>query len=307
MMKKKIVIIVLACLGIYGLLLLNNPSEEIKKMGYNHLVNIYGKYQLGYDDTRVLYNPGLRKMNIDLKQARITVILPHQSNSYAQQIENFLRTDNQVLVECSGLDNWHSSPEGIQTLPRLRKQAYRAVIFDGGHHLPTLGLAPDLIIVPVYKGYATHGYMRDGIKVSKLRQLLEKSHSPAVLVTVSRWRLVKTESSLKGITEQVLSHLDFSPARPENITPAARPHISKCNSQMFIYVNKANVQNLDILIKNCRQLGLEEIEKINVAFDYGCITTEKADRFIQTLQKKLSRPAERVNEPVKTSNLIWKL
>lgn len=306
-MKKIIVTIILVLLGIYGLLLLNDPSEEIKKMGYNSLVNIYGKYQLRHDDTRILYNPGLREMDIDLKQARIRAILPHQKSSYAQQVEDFLGSDGQVLVECSGLDSWHSSPEGSQSLSRLRKQAYRAVIFDGGHHLPTLGLAPDLIIVPVYKGYATHGYMRDGIKVSKLQQLLEKSQSPTVLVTVSRWRLVKTESSLAGITGQVLSHLNFSPTRPEDITFATRLRISKYKSQMFIYVTKENIANPDELIKNCRQLGLKEIEKINVAFDYGCITTKEADTFAQTLQKKLSRPVERVNEPVKTSNLIWKL
>lgn len=303
-MWKKTVILVLIILTAYGAMLMNDPAEGIKMAGYNSLLKFYGDYRLREDDTKILYNPGLRKMNIDLKQAKIKASLPNRKISYARQLENFLQSDGQVLVECSGLDSWHSSSEGSRCLPRLRAKAYRVVIFDGGHHLPTLGLAPDLIIVPVYKGYAVHGYMQDGMQVSKLLELLKKSHSQTILVTVSRWRLVKTEASLTGITGQVLSQLNFSPTSPEPINPASRPRITKGHSQMFIYINKDYVKNPDLLIKNCRQLGLKEIENINIAFDYACIAADEADPYTRNLQKKLARPVERVNEPLKVIDLM---
>ncbi len=239
-----------------------------------------------------------------MQQVKVYASLPQQEKSYRQVMEDFLQSDGQVLVECSALDSWHSSNEGSAYLPRLRAKAYRVVIFDGGHHLPTLGLAPDIIIVPVYKGYAVHGYMRDGMKIITLLELLRSSHSQAILVTVSRWRLVKTENSLTGITQQILSQMNFNESRPEPFQINCQPRMSKYNSHIFIYVNKDYAQNPDLLIKRCQQLGINEVKKVLVAFDYAAISPEQAEQYIKTLQKNLGRPVLRVNEPFKVLDLM---
>ncbi len=303
-MWKKAVILVLVMLILYGGLLLNDPSAGIQKAGYDSLLRFYADYQLPKDDTKILYNPGLRKINIDLKQAIIQASLPNQPISYRQQLENFLQSDGQVLVECSGLDGWHSSVEGGAYLPRLRDKAYRVVVFDGGHHLPTLGLSPDIIIVPEYKGYAAHGYMQDGMKISRLIELVRNSHSQTILVTVSRWRLVKNDASLTGITQQVLSKLSFSKEKAQPLNIDIKPRISKYNSQLFVYVNQDYAEDADLLIKNCRQLGIGDIKKINLAFNYAYIAEDKADAYVRAIQDRLGREVERVNEPVKVIDLM---
>lgn len=304
-MKEKTAFLIVIIMGFYGFMLMHDPSEGIKMAGYNGLLKFYGDYQLQQDDTRILYNPGLRPLNIDLKQAVIKASLPNQTSSYYRQMENFLQSNGQVLVECSGLDSWHSSAEGIDCLPRLRAKAYRTVIFDGGHHLPTLGLWPDIIIVPEYKGYAVHGYMQDGIKVAKLVELLKASNSPSILVTVSRWRLVKTEASLTGITRQVLARLNIRTADAEPFKPQCRPRVSKYHDCIFVYINKDYAPSPAPVIKACRELGTEGVKKVYMAFDYGCINPDQAEKYSRNLQKKLGIKVQIVNEPLKTTDLMW--
>jgi len=305
-MWKKTTCLMVIILAFYGGLLLNDPSQRVKMAGYNGLLNFYADLRLQEDDIKILYNPGLRKMDMDLKQVVIKAGLPNQEIRYSQQMDRFLQSDGQVLVECSGLDGWHTSAEGQAYLPSLRAKAYRVVIFDGGHHLPTLGLAPDIIIVPVYKGYAVHGYMQDGLKISRLLKLLRDSHSQAILVTVSRWRLVKNEASLTGITRQVLSKLSFSKAKPEVLKIACKPRMSQYHSQLFIYVNQDYVQNPAGLIENCRLLGLGDSKKINLAFDYAWISPEDAEDYVRDIQKQLGRKVERINEDLKVTDLIYR-
>lgn len=303
-MFKKTSLLIIIALAFYGSLLMNSPSEAIKRVGYNNLLNFYADYRLPDNDIKILYNPGLRKLNIDLQQASIYAHLPQQEKSYCQVMNDFLQSDHQVMVECSGLDCWHSSKEGSAFLPRLRAKAYRVVIFDGGHHLPTLGLAPDIIIVPVYKGYAVHGYMRDGMKITHLLGLLRSSHSQTILVTVSRWRLVKSENSLTGITRQVLNQLDFNESRPEPLQISCQPRISQYHSHLFVYVNKEYAQNPDLVVKRCRQLGLNKIKKIFVAFDYAVISQAQAELYVKMLQSQIGRPVLMVNEPLKVLDLV---
>ncbi len=303
-MWKKTGLLIIIVLAFYGSLLVNNPSEGIKRAGYDSLLNLYADYRLHENDIKILYNPGLRKLDIDLQQVKVYAHLPQQKKNYHQVMADFLQSNRQVMVECSALDYWHSSDEGSAYLPQLRAKAYRVVIFDGGHHLPTLGLAPDILIVPVYKGYAVHGYMRDGMKVTRLLELLQSSHSQTILVTVSRWRLVKSENSLTGITQQILGQLDFSQAKPEDLRINCQPRISKYHSHIFIYVTKDYAQNPDLVIKRCRQLGLKEVKKVLVAFHYGGFSEAQADLYVKTLQSKLGRPVERVNEPLKVLDLV---
>lgn len=304
-MGKKTGLLLVIALVFYCLMSVNNPSEGIFRAGYDSLLSRYADYRMYENDIKILYNPGLRKLDIDLQKPQVYASLPHQGKSYRQVMEDFLQSDSQVLVECSALDSWHSSEEGSAYLQKLRDRAYRVVIFDGGHHLPTLGLVPDIIIVPVYKGYAVHGYMQDGIKINILQELLRSSNSPAILVTVSRWRLVKTDNSLTGITRQILDELNFSTTSPEPLQIKCKPRISKYNSHIFIYINREYAPNPDLVIKRCRQLGLDGVKKVLVAFDYGSISPQQAEIYTKNLQKNLARPVLRVNEPLKVLDLMF--
>lgn len=303
-MKKAAWLIIIA-LSIYGYLLLNNPAEWIENLGYNRLLNIYADYRLQHNHIKILYNPGLRPMPVNLEQAAVKAFVPPYHTSYQQMMKDFLQSDSQVIVECSALDNWHSSREGSCYLNPLWEKAYRVVVFDGGHHLPTLGLSPDIIIVPVYKGYAAHGYMRDGMKVSALLELLEKTHSSSILVAVSRWDLVKTEDSLQGIAKQTLRRLEFSHARPDPLVIQCKPRISKYGLDVFIYVAGEYTRNADLLVKRCRQLGIQDVDEVLVAFDYAGFSREQAEQYRKNLQKRLGLKVTTVNQPVKVTDLLF--
>lgn len=302
---KKTILLVIILLAFYVQLLLNAPAEGIKKLGYNSLLQIYAENQLKNSQIKVLYNPGLRNLNIDLQKAAIKPCLPPYNESFSQIMEEFLDSDVRVIVECSALDSWHSSTEGSRYLQPLREKAYRVVIFDGGHHLPTLGLSPDIIIVPVYKGYAAHGYMRDGMKVSNLLALLQDSHSNTALVTVSRWQLVKNKDSLTGITRQAIRLLTVSQTEPAPVRFQCQARVSKYSACFYIYIAGEYIRNPDLLVKRCRQLGIQDVKEILVAFDYGSISREKAEQYRRKLQKNLSLNVTTVNQPLRVTDLFF--
>ena len=117
-------------------------------------------------------------------QVKIAVIPPGTGGGYDGLAAGVLRHQARVMVQCSGMDTWHTTARGYESLIRLRERCLRVVVFDGGHHLPTLGLIPDIIIVPSTAGYAAHSYMPDAMEVKQLLQLLEETDCPAALVTV---------------------------------------------------------------------------------------------------------------------------
>jgi hypothetical protein len=274
---------------------------------YESLVKDYGHLQLFSHDSKILYSMGLRRLTATERRDGVYVNLPGMKMDYNRQMGDFMRSDAQMIVECSGLDSWHTSREGSGRLTALQKKAYRVVIFDGGHHLPTLGMAPDIIIVPAFKGYAVHGYMQDGMRVDKILEILKANHIPTVLATVSRWRLVKTESSLQDISREVWGRLDFATEEPPPFTVRCRPRISKYGGHLFIYVSQEYIKQPDMLIKNCRQLGLKDVVSAYVAFNYSAIEPTQAKIYARKLEKKLGLKAEVVNEPVKVSNLFFKV
>lgn len=285
-------------------LVANHTEIVVHTAAYQSLVQIYGRSQLFSLDSKILYSPGLRRLPAGAHSADIYANLPGMEKSYSRQIEDFMRSDAQMIVECSGLDGWHTSREGSACLPALRSHAYRAVIFDGGHHLPTLGMAPDIIIVPVFRGYAVHGYMQDGMRVDKILEILSASHIPTAMATVSRWRLVKTESSLQDISREILGKINFAAEEPEPFTANCRPRISKYGGHLFIYANAQYIKQPLLLNQYCRQLGLDDVSVAYIAFDYVAITPNQAVGYVQKMQQELGIKVEIVNEPVKVSSLL---
>ncbi len=295
-------VISLVCLMTW---LANHTEIVVHTAAYQSLVQIYGRSQLFSRDSKILYSPGMRRLPL-ADNVQIYTNLPAMEKSYSQQMKDFMGSDAQLIVECSGLDSWHTSREGSALLPALRSRAYRTVIFDGGHHLPTLGLAPDIIIVPVFKGYAVHGYMRDGMRVDKILEILSAHHIPTTMATVSRWHLVKTEASLQDVSREVLDQLDFSAEEPDAFTAHCRPRISKYGGVIFVYANEEYIKQPAMVIKYCRQLDLDDVHTIYMAFDYNAIKPVQAETYAQKLARELGVEAEIVNEPVKMSSLLLK-
>ncbi|NLV22115.1 MAG: hypothetical protein GXY49_09040 [Syntrophomonadaceae bacterium] len=285
-------------------LMVNNTEMVVHTAAYESLVEIYGRTPLLSQDSKIFYSPGLRRLPGAQNRSDIYTGLPGIKKSNRQQMEEFMCSDAQMIVECSGLDGWHTSREGSAWLPVLRNQAYRVVVFDGGHHLPTLGLAPDIIIVPSFRGYAVHGYMQDGMRVDKILEILTASHIPTAMATVSRWRLVKTDSSLQSISREILNRLDFADEEPEPFKVNCRPRISKYGGYIFIYANEEYIKQPDLVTKYCRQLGLDDVCIAYIAFDYAVIKPTRAGIYAQKLQQEIGVKTEIVNEPVKTSSLL---
>ena len=288
-------------------LVVNHTEMVVHTATYESLVQIYGRSHLFSRDSKILYSPGLRRLSAAENSVNIYANMPGIEKSYSRQMEDFMHSDAQMIVECSGLDRWHTSREGSACLSALRSRAYRAVIFDGGHHLPTLGLTPDIIIVPAFKGYAVHGYMQDGMRVDKILEILSANHIPTAMATVPRWRLVKTETSLQNISREVLNRLDYAAEEPQPFTASCRPHISKYNGVIFIYANEEYIKQPALVTKYCRQLGLEDVYAGYIAFDYNAIKPAQAETYAQKLEQELGVKAEIVNEPVKVSNLLFKV
>ena len=285
----------------------NHTEMIVHTAAYESMVQVYGRSHLFSRDSKILYSPGLRRLPADTASLTIYTNLPGMEKSYSRQMEDFMCSDAQMIVECSGLDSWHTSREGSACLPALRSRAYRTVIFDGGHHLPTLGLAPDIIIVPAFKGYAVHGYMQDGMRVDKILEILSANHIPTAMATVPRWHLVKTETSLQNISREVLDRLDFADEEPQPFTTSCRPHISKYGGAIFIYANEDYIKQPALITKYCRQLGLEDVNAAYIAFDYNAIKPAQAGTYAQKIEQELGVKTEIVNEPVKASSLLFKV
>jgi 7-cyano-7-deazaguanine synthase in queuosine biosynthesis len=61
-----------------------------------------------------------------------------------------------------------------------------------------------------------------------------------------------------------------------------------------------------MVIKYCRQLDLDDVHTIYMAFDYNAIKPVQAETYAQKLARELGVEAEIVNEPVKMSSLLLK-
>jgi hypothetical protein len=283
--------------------MVNYPSDLVKSLGYNYLLNIYASRVCSLTDVNFIYNPGLRKLDFDLNNMQIQTVMPGNHN-YVQEVEKFITGNGQALVECSGLDAWHTTREGSKYLTSVKAKGYRVVVFDGGHHLATLGLEPDLIMIPQMGGYAVHAYMLDGIKVSTIKKIAGEIHSNSVIVTVPRWALVKNSVSLSGLAGKIFKECYYREKSGENFQPVGRPGMSKYNGIILTYVNSRH--SLDQTLENWRLLNLSDVNKIYIAFNYSSISEPKADEFCANMQKSLGIPVQRVNEPVKTFNVLFR-
>lgn len=285
--------------------MINYPSEILKSFGYNSFLEVYAKNLSTRADCKILYNPGLRKLDFPLNKVNIKAIIPGTGKDYSNVLDSLLADKCGAIIQCSELDSWHTSNTGIEYLQKIREKAYRIVIFDGGHHLATIGLEPDIIIIPQLAGYAVHSYMLDGMKVSKVLSLADEVGSPSVIVTVPRWALVKNEESLISITQKIFLSSNYSDIPREPFEPLAERRISKYGGIIFAYINKEYSNDINLFLKRLNSLGIDNINKICLAFDYNYISKAEAENFLTLIHAAVKIPVERVNEPVKATGVFW--
>ncbi len=291
-------------IAVYVNWLIYYPSDSIKKLGANQAIDFYAHLISPQAPVKLVHNPGLRDISIDNDSLNIKAVLPGTKPG-AATVDLFLASQAQVIIECSELDSWHTSESGRPYLHKIREQGYRVVIFDGGHHLPTLGLEPDLIIMPVMNGYVLHSYMLDGIKTEKVVDIIEEINAPIVAAQVSRWYLVKNEKSLIAITDKALKKAGPATRSDETLIPKSNNKMSKYNNTILAYIDKTYSQDINLFFKNLKQLGIAEVNKVYLAFDYRWISVDDADEYVNKLSELSKLKVEKVNEPVKVSNSFW--
>ncbi|NLV16222.1 MAG: hypothetical protein GXY50_03280 [Syntrophomonadaceae bacterium] len=222
----------------------------------------------------------LYQQEIDADKLLVVAVTPDAEN-YDQLINKCVEQRARLVVESSGIDAWHTTSAGYKGLKQLTEQALRAVVFDGGHHLPTLGLTPDLIIVPVTQGYAAHAYMRDAVKVEKLLALMEQEHIDCPVAAVSRWGLVKTPSSMNQIAMEALRQLPPASIAIDQKGAVLAPRLTMRGKAAFMYESVADEKSLQMVRKKLVEHGAE---RLYIAFNYSLVTDEDADGFIKGLE-----------------------
>jgi hypothetical protein len=299
--KKFYLFIILV--GFYTAVMINYPTPWLKAAGYSQGLELYARLVSSRSSHQFIYNPGLRQLEA-LRPVKIGAVTPEAGTDFVSLLDQHLAAGKNCIVECSQLDTWHSSPAGAAYLQKMRPSAYRAVIFDGGHHLPSLGLAPDIIIIPAWRGYAVHSFVLDGIKVAQVQKLARECGSPSVIVTVPRMALVKNESSMTGIAGKVLASCRPRAVKDE-FKPVAQSRMSKYNGIIFAYVDSRYTRDQQLFIRRIKELGLGEVKQVYLAFDFKYSSRQQAGLYCAELEQAIDRPVDCVNHPVKTASLLW--
>lgn len=301
MFHKRICILIIT-VGIYTSIMVNHPSPALKALGYQQALDRYGEICADRLEIGTLYQPGLRLLT-GTRGNRITAVVPGGETDYPRIIDSYLEQGCQAIVECSALDAWHTTPEGQEYLEKMQSSAYRVVIFDGGHHLPTLGLSPDIIIIPVTRGFAAHSSMLDAIPAREVAELAREAGCPAIIATVPRWGLVKAESSLIRITRRIIVDSPGSGIRPA-FKPKAAHGVSCSGDICFAFVDRDYLADQTALAGQIDKLSGGILNKICLAFDYRYTDPSFADEYCRSLSRSCRMPVLRVNEPVKVANAL---
>jgi hypothetical protein len=299
--RKKVYLLIIL-IAFYTTIMINYPSPLIKSLGYEQGLNLYARMISTRSSYDFIANPGLRKL--DTPEGTVRAVTPEEGRNFSFILDNHLAGGSSCIIECSELDTWHSSPVGLQYLKQMRPRTYRAIIFDGGHHLPSLGLSPDIIIIPRLAGYAVHSYTLDGVRIATIEKLAHECSIPSVIVTVPRMALVKNQLAMENIASRILNSC-FRQETGEDFKPMACPRITKYNDFIFAYIDRNYAKNPDLFNKRVGELGIKGVKKIYLAFDFKYSSKQQAGNYCEQLQKSFKLPVECVNQPVKVMNVFW--
>jgi hypothetical protein len=301
-LKKICLFIILA--GAYAFIMINYPTDIMKAAGYNQVLDLYASAASRWCPVTLVYDPGLRRLPLEPEEMQVKAQIPSEHNDYLQAAQEALKQGG-AIVECSGMDAWHTTAVGRDYLIKLRPNNYRVVVMDGGHHLPTLGLNPDIILVPAAAGYAVHAATIDGIKVEQITKIAREVDADSVIAVIPRWALVKNQKSLAILTRRIMAQTHYRD-KQEVFQPLCQPGMSERKGVITAYVNHVYAADTDLFYKTARKLGLERARIIYLAFDYSKISQDEARDYAGKLQRLCRKTVVPVNEPVKTTTVLFR-
>lgn len=212
----------------------------------------------------------------------LTVAVTPDAVRFDDIIDGCRKRKVKIVVESSGIDGWHTTSEGYAGLVRLRGSALRVVIFDGGHHLPTLGLSPDIIIVPSTAGFAAHSQTRDGVAVNKLVAILEREKLDCPVVSVPRWGLVKTEAAMNIIAVRALKEIPGGRRGQAAAGHIMGTSLSVWGDTAFWYISRADRKHWQLSAFRLKKFA---VTHIYAAFDYDKVRKDQIDDFKQIMRR----------------------
>ena len=115
-----------------------------------------------------------------------------------------------AVADASAADRLRTTEQGRETVRLLKKAGIpRAVVFDGGHHLPALALEPEIAILPVLNlrgvAYACHIHLRDAVPVPALAELVkERGIHTRLCATPRLLTMAKTKKALAQLAAKAL-------------------------------------------------------------------------------------------------------
>lgn len=138
-----------------------------------------------------------------------------------------------AIVEATASDTLRTGSWGTNGAQRLHDAGViRCVIFDGGHHIGSLKLAPDILLVPVTcnKGeqFASHWFTRDIVSIQKLQSVLQENEMGSIIVQFPRSGIpIKNRDGMAGIAIQAIKKaIEGNPAYDIAEKHRSSPHQS---------------------------------------------------------------------------------
>lgn len=240
-----------------------------------------------------------------------------------------------VIVDCSYADRLRRMPEGFNSILLCKQYGIRRiVVFDGGHHLASLALNPDFILLPLttvgnHMKYVNHAFMRDAIPLNNVSEIVNYLELDTVMMHTSRIRTIaKTKGSMGELARQLL--LKGDKAR-EDLSVMAGEYQGGLSSYSIDQVQArdcmviAPKQTAMIYISQCQQEDAEnilgQIEKqviqvlndnpiktFYIAIDYGDSTIKSLGKKIVNpglLEEGVKKIAEEKNIKIKIVNIPY--
>jgi len=195
-----------------------------------------------------------------------------------------------AVVEATASDLARSNNWGREGARRLHKAGViRCVIFDGGHHVGSLPLGPNILLAPVsYHGgklYASHWFTRDAVPMHELTNALKDGGVNSVVAHFPRSGIpVKNKEGMAGLAAQAIlkaaeSNQGDTPASDETGRPSRAPEHPNgadnpaASDSLFISLNTGHTATkADILKKVKEDIQKSEQETKDVKHVYIGVT-----------------------------------
>jgi hypothetical protein len=115
-----------------------------------------------------------------------------------------------AIVEATASDALRAGKWGERAVIRLRATGViRCVIFDGAHHVGSLALAPDIMIIPVTnhagETYAAHWFTRDAVPLKLLEEVLRDNNIDSTIAQFPRAGVpIKNRNGMAWLAAQAI-------------------------------------------------------------------------------------------------------